>query len=91
MYTGYERIAVSNTVLDVDDLTIPSGTTFVELQADTKAVRYTMDNSSTPAQAVGMVLHIASDPQSFLVEDVKRMKFVRGDGSDAALNLHYFG
>ena len=90
-YVGYEQIAVSDTVLDRSHLTIPSGATHAEIQADTQNVRYTMDNKVTPTQTIGMIFLVTEPPKSFVIDDVRHMHFVRGAGSDGVLNIHYFG
>lgn len=89
MFIGFEQIAVSSTVLDVDDLTIPSGAVAAELQASGNHVRYTMDNSTAPSVSSGMMFLTGSDPKIFGIEAVKRMKFIRDGGTDAKLNIHY--
>lgn len=93
MYVGFEQITVSDTALTHKDLTVPKSATHAEIQADTQDVRYTMlgDSGVTPTQAIGMLFVAKADPKSFLIEDVKRMTFIRGAGSDAKLNIHYFG
>lgn len=91
MYLSYQQVAATASEKDVDDLTIPDTTTHVELQASSQHVSYTMDNSTTPTQTAGMFLLTTSDPKLFLIEDVRRIKFVRGAGSDGNLNLHYLG
>ena len=92
MYLSYEQVAISTVVKDVDDLTIPGNATHARIQANgTNAVRYTMDNVTSPTQTVGMFLPGNAAPQTFLIEDIRRIKFIRGAASDGALNLHYFG
>lgn len=94
MYVGYEQESISTTVKDVDDLTIPSGATHAELQATENDINYTMDNSTSPTAGttgVGMRLTTAMGPKLFLIEDVKRIKFIRGAAADAKLNVHYLG
>ena len=89
MYIGYEQIAVSDTVLSVSDLTIKKGATLVELQAGTQNVRYTMDLNTDPTAAIGMLLATTMEPKLFLIEDLKRIRFIRATGSDGTLNVHY--
>ncbi len=89
MYLSFERIAVSDTVLTVSDLTVPGNATMVEIQSDTQDVRYTMDDSTDPAQASGMVFGTAHVPKLFVIDDIRRMKFVRGNASNGAINIHY--
>ena len=89
MFIGYEQIAVSTSVLDVDDLTIPSGTSHAELQAGTNHVAYTMDGTA-PTSSTGMLLLTTEPPRLFLIEDVLRMKFIQRTGG-GTLNIHYIG
>lgn len=88
-YLSYEQVAVSNAVKDVDDLTLPAEATHAELQADTNAIRYTMDGTTDPTTSTGMLLLTTSDPKLFLLEDVKNIKVIRNGASDGKLNIHY--
>ena len=90
MYLHFEQVATTAVVKGPEDLTIPSSATHVELQADTQPCRYTMDGLTPPAQTSGMILSTSSDPKTFLVTDLRRIKFTRGAGSDGKLNIHYF-
>lgn len=92
MYKSYQQVTVSTTELDVDDLTVPANATGVELQASEQHVNYTMDGSTSPtagATGVGMRLLTTDPPKSFLIEDLRSIKFIRGAASDAKLNVHY--
>ncbi len=89
-YVGYEQEAATDTVKTVSSLTVPANATLVELQADTQDVRYTMDNATDPSQTSGMVLLTTHVPKLFSVEDLRRIRFVRGAGSNGNLNLHYY-
>lgn len=91
MYLSYEQIAVSNSVLTNSDLTVPGRATHAELLADTAGIRYTMDDSTDPTTTSGMILKVADEPKSFLIEDIRRIRFIRDGGSDAVLNVHYAG
>jgi len=88
-YLYTEQVAATASVKDVDDLNIPAKATWAELQADSQDVRYTMDSVTTPTQTSGMILLTTEDPSYFLIEDVKRIKFTRGGGSNGNLNLAY--
>lgn len=90
MYLSYEQVAATSTVKTQSDLTIPENASHAELQADTSDIRYTMDNSTDPTQATGMVLQPEDQPKQFVIDDIRRIKFVRGSGSDGKLNIHYF-
>jgi len=89
-YIGYERIIATNVVKDASELTIPAQTTHVEIQAESSNVRYTMDGSTDPTVDSGMLFLSISEPKLFLVEDVKKIRFIRDSMSNAALNFHYF-
>lgn len=91
MALGYEQITVSNAVLTVSSMTVPAGTLRVELQAEGQQIRYTMDGSTDPAVGSGMVLLVDDEPTDFLIEDVTSIRMIRGAGSDATLDVHYFG
>jgi len=95
MFIGYEQVDVTAAVKTAANLTIPAKATHVRAQAETSDMRYTMDNSTTPSQTLGMILTttavgIDDVTETFLIEDLRRIKFTRGSGSDGKLNLHYF-
>jgi len=97
MFLGFESIAVSNVVLTAGDLTIPARATGVLLQASftgagvvAAQVRYTMDNVTNPTIASGMILEGNDSPQQFLIEDLRRIRFIRNGAQDALLSIHYF-
>jgi len=89
MYLSHEQVAATAAVKDVDDLTVPAKATHAELQADTSDIRYTMDNATDPTQTSGMILLTTEDPMLFLIEDINRIRFTRGSGSNGNLNVHY--
>lgn len=89
MFIGYERITVSAAVLTASNLTIPARAQWAELQAETNDVRYTMDGSTDPTTTSGMVLPAGAAPKLFLIEDVRRIRFIRSGASDSVLNVHY--
>ena len=90
MYLSFEQIEADDTVKDVSDLTVPANATGAELQADTQDVRYTMDDNTDPSESSGMILGTTHDPKEFLIMDVRRIRFIRGAGSNGKLNIHYF-
>lgn len=93
-FVSYQQVTVSTAVLTVSDLTVPAAAYGASLQADTQDIRYTMDGTTAPtagATGVGMVLLTTSDPQYFRIEDILNIKFIRGAGSDAKLNVHWVG
>jgi hypothetical protein len=89
-YILYEQQAVAAVVLDVTDLAPPAEATHCELQAETGIVRYTMDGT-VPTTSTGMLLHPTDSPKSFLMEDLKAIKFIRNAAASSVLNVHYFG
>ena len=89
MYLSFQRVASSSSVKTVTDLTVPAKATHAEIQADTQAVRYTMDGTN-PASGSGMLFLTTSDPKQFLIEDVRKLKFIQGAGGAGAVNIHYF-
>ncbi len=89
MYLSHEQVAATAVVKDVDDLTVPAKATHAELQADTSDIRYTMDAATDPTQTSGMILLTTEDPMLFLIEDIYRIRFTRGSGSNGNLNVHY--
>lgn len=91
MYLLFEREASDGTVKTVSSLSPPAKATHAELQADTQAIRYTMDNTTDPTSSSGMLLLTTSEPKLFLIEDLKRIKFTQGSGGAGGLNVHYLG
>lgn len=90
-FLKFEQVTADNTVKDIDDLSPPGTCTRVMLQADTQAIRYTADGSTSPTQSSGMILNTGEVPTELLNEDLRNIKFTRGAGSDAKLNIHYYG
>lgn len=90
MYLGYNQIAVSIAVLTESDLTIPAGATGAILQAETNNIRYTMDGT-IPTTTKGMLLITTLPPEEFLIEDIRRIKFIQVAAGAGVLNIHYFG
>lgn len=91
MYLLFEREASGAAVKTVSDLAPPGEATHAELQADTQAIRYTMDGVTDPTSSSGMLLLTTSDPKLFLIEDLKRIRFIQGAGGAGGLNVHYLG
>ena len=91
MFLGFQQVVAGASVKTVTDLNIPANDTHAEVQADTQTVRYNMNNATDPTQTVGMQFLVTSEPKSFLIEDIRRIRFIRGAGSDGNLNIHYFG
>lgn len=90
MYLHFERVVAGAAVSDASALSPPPNATHAELQADTADIRYTMDGATNPTQTSGMILLIEHEPKPFVIEDVKRIRFTRGEGSDGGLCIHYF-
>ena len=92
MFIGFEVVTADSTVKDATAFTIPAEATRVVLQCESFDVRYTMDNATNPTSTSGMILR-QKEPQEFLIEDLKRIKFtVDGGGLNTApINVHYVG
>lgn len=94
MFCYFQRVVISNAVKSDADLTIPKEATHAELQAESSAatdgVCYTMDGTA-PTVASGMILPSNVEPKLFLIEDVRRIKFIRRGANDTALLIHYVG
>lgn len=87
----YERETATNAVRTAGAFAVPNNATGVALQADTNDVRYTMDDDTDPTQTVGMILlNDSYAPEEFSVEDFRRIRFIRGAGTDGYLNAHFF-
>ncbi len=91
MYLGFERIEAAGVVLTTAALTVPGGATGAEIVTDTQDVRYTMDDVTDPAQASGMIFKVADEPKQFGIDDINRIRFMRGNANSGFLNIHYFG
>lgn len=91
MFLSFQRVAVDDVVKTVAALTVPVAARGAMLQADTNSIRYTMDNTTDPTGSSGMLLLTTSVPEHFLIEDVKRIRFVQGPGGAGGLNVHYYG
>lgn len=90
MFRAFQRVAVSSVVKTVADLTIPNGATRAHLQSEaTSGIRYTMDGVTDPTTTSGMILRSVSDPLDFLIDDVRKIRFVRDGAADTALLIHY--
>lgn len=91
MYLSYQQAVVDTFHKTVADLTVPAKATHVELQADTQHVRYTMDDSTVPTISSGMLLLTTEPPKLFLIEDLRRIKFISAAVTNGKLNCHYLG
>lgn len=89
MYLSYQQVVTNDTVKTVANLTVPARATAAELQADTQPTRYTMDGATDPTQTSGMVIAVADTPKLFLIEDILRIRFIRGAAGNGNLNIHY--
>lgn len=89
-FVGHDVESATASVKTATDLTIPANATGVELQADTSDIRYTMDDATDPTQITGMVLVNGLDPEPFLIQDLRKIRFTRGSGSNGNLNCHFW-
>jgi hypothetical protein len=72
--------------------TVPSGTREMWVQADTANVRYTLDGTTVPTAAVGMIV-VAGAHQALVIRGSMSMKnasFIAESGSPK-LNIMYIG
>jgi len=90
MYLSYQQVSVADSVLTVTSFTIPAKATHAALQADVGAIRYTMDDTTSPSTSAGMLFKLTDLPKEFLIEDVRRIKIIRDGTTSAKLNVHYF-
>lgn len=89
-YISHEQVIAGDAVRGVGFLNIPVTATHVELQAAVQPIRYTMDGSSNPNETTdGMVLLVTEPPKLFLIQDLQKIRFKRGAGTNGNLNLHY--
>lgn len=89
MFLSYQQVAATDVVQTVASLAVPGNATAAELLADTQDVRYTMDNATDPTETTGMILKVGDPPKRFPIDDVCRIRFVRGAGFGGFLNIHY--
>ena len=89
-YLGFEQVVTDSSVDSITELTVTPNTTHVEILADTQDCRYTMDDNTNPAEASGMIFKVGDEPKQFGIEDLNRIRYTRGAGSDGNLNLHCF-
>ena len=80
---GYEQITGLSTV---KSLTVPAGSRFALLQAETQNVRFRADGTD-PTAAVGMIL-IAGQAPTFYAGDLSSLEFIEAAAS-AKLNVLY--
>lgn len=91
MFIGYQQIAVGGEVKDSTAFTnsfLTAANGGAELQAETDNIRYTMDGTN-PTKQTGMLLIAGTAPISFLIEDIRRIKFVQANTA-AKLNVHFY-
>ena len=90
MFVAYQQIQVGAAVKDASAFCIPAGAAGAMLQAETRSIRYRMDNGN-PTQTAGMILLAGDWPKEFLVEDIARMRFCQTADGPTVLNVHFFG
>ena len=90
MIVGQEEVYVAAAVKTGANLGIPASANGATLQAVGNNIRYTMDNVTVPTTVKGMRLLVGLAPEEFLVEDLKRLKFI-AEAGDATLLIHYYG
>lgn len=82
---GYEQIT---NLAAATALTIPTGTAFAVIVAETQAVRY-RDDGTNPTASVGMPL-AAGQPLVYTGSQLPRLKFIE-QAASAKLNVLYYG
>ena len=90
MYVGSEQVNADNAVRDITALTPVAEATHAELQASMADVAYTMDNATNPSETSGMVFLVTEAPKLFLMEDLRRIRFIRFGNANGRLNVHYY-
>lgn len=83
---GYQQITVSSTALA---LTVPAGTKRAVIGVEAQPIRYRLDGTN-PTASVGF--NVKADVTFEIVgnEAIKALKMIR-TGTDATVNVHYFG
>lgn len=92
-YVKYESVQASDAPKGAEEFSIPEtqNVTRVALQATENNVRYTMsDSAEDPTPSSGMLLVADTKPEDFLLEDLKRIRFVSESGTPGVLNIHYY-
>lgn len=87
-FLSHEQLSVT-TIQTFANLTMPTNTHGVRLQATANNIVYTMDGSSVPTATIGMVLVVGNTPEDFNVDDIKKIKFISASGT-AKLEVHYY-
>lgn len=82
---GYQQIVG---IAAATALTIPPGTAFIEVQAETQAVRYRADGTD-PTAAIGMPLAVGVR-EIIGIQNLAALKFIEQTAS-ATLNISYYG
>lgn len=86
---GFQQLSVSNTAVA---LTVPTGgnVTVAIIYVETAAIRW-RDDGTSPTASVGMI----ALPDSILhlenLGNLAAIKFIRRDGTNATLNISYYG
>jgi hypothetical protein len=81
---GYQQIT---TLTAAVGLTVPSGTTMVEVQPETQSIRW-RDDGTNPTASVGMVL--AAGASHVFYGSFESLKFIETTAT-AKLNVTYYG
>lgn len=90
---GYKQLTGLSSVKTLADVTdgIPSGSTWVLLQAETQNIRWTDDGSTTPTSTVGMILLTTTGPYLYSIgSKLTNLKFIEAAAS-AKLNITFYG
>lgn len=87
----HDHAVATSTAKTIVNLTVPLGATGAELQCTTQTIRYTLDGKRVATAAIGFLMTPTMPPKEFLLEDIRNISFIRGGGSDAELQIHWFG
>lgn len=94
MIVGFQWMDANDNVKTASVLNIPNNCDRVLIQCGhaTVHMRYTMDGTTNPTTAHGMILRTTDPPLEVLVADLRNIRFCRDGGSGASeISIHYFG
>lgn len=81
---GYQQITDLSSAVA---LTVPTGATHADIQAEAQPVRWRMDGTN-PTDSVGT--RLLADQSIWAVGELARLRFIE-ESASAVLNVHYFG
>ena len=84
---GYQQITVSTSAVG---LTVPAGATRAVLGIEAQPLRY-RDDGTDPTTSVGFLVAAGGTMELDSKESLEAFKAIRSSGSDATLNVLYYG